>query len=829
VLYPNGLAVNPTTHLVYVTSRDNGRLFVMDGASLKVVDNVGVGTLPFGVAVNAATNRVYVANWGTGDVTVLDASTRAFLRTITVGASPTFVQVNPLTNRIYVVKYGSNELVVINGGTDAIETTVATGGAGSWGLAVNPNLNRVYVGNRDSGTVTTLDGNNGYQVIESQTITPCERVGSAPFSLDFNPGNNKLYIACSPFHNVDAAAVYAADSNGLTKLAFFSIGDGSDMGGGGVAVDTATGNVFFTNSRAATVSVVSGTTDRVIGTAPTGMYPFGAAADPSTRLVYVGNLDSHNLTVIQDTFGDTPADVPTSTPTNTPIPGPASTPTSTPRPTATPTVPSGASVLYPNGLAVNPTTHLVYVTSRDNDRLFVMDGASLQVVDNVGVGRLPFGVAVNAATNRVYVANWGTEDVMVLDAVTRAFLRSIKVGPSPTFVEINPQTNRIYTVKYGSNSLVVINGYTDEIENSVGTGGLGAWDLAVNPNLNRVYISHRDSGTVTTLDGNNGYQVLGLQTITPCGGAGSAPRSLDFNPGNNKLYIACSPQESVNSAAIYAAGSNGLTRLAFFAIGDGGDAGGGGVAVDTATGNVFFTNSRANTVSVVSGATDGVIDTAPAGANPYGAVVDPTTQRAYIGNRDSHDLTVIAPACRELIANGAMESDTMWVFPGTAYPAYYTTSQWYSYGRSMRTGIESGADVFSYSSGYQAVAVPANTASATLHFRWLAVSAELPPGGLLVPPAPSSELLRSFAAGEMPESVAASGDTQYVLVLDQNGKTLQSLIWTLSNAGKWQEATFDLKAYAGQTIRLHFGTYNDGNGQKSAMYVDDVSLIQCSD
>jgi YVTN family beta-propeller protein/parallel beta-helix repeat protein len=520
--------------------------------------------------------------------------------------------------------------------------------------------------------------------------------------------------------------------------------------------------------------------------------------------------------------------VATATPTNTPTHTPTSTPTatSTPRPTATPTATVDPSVLYPNGLAVDPRTHLVYVTSRDNNRLFVLDGVSLTVADNVGVGRLPFGVAVNTATNKVYVANWGTNDITVLDATTRAFLHTIDVGPSPTYVEINPLTNRIYVVKYGGNALAVINGDTDAIEYSVGTGGLGSWGLAVNPNLNRVYISNRDSGTVTTLDGNNGYQILTSQTITPCGEGGSAPYSLGFNPGNNKLYITCSPSNNVNSAAVYAADSGGLTPLAFTAIGDGGDSGGGGVAVDTATGNVFFTNSVANTVSVVSGATNQVIDTIAAGANPYGAAEDPATHQVYIGNRDSHDLTVIPPECNDLIANGEMESDTAWVFPATAYPAVYTTSQWYSYARSMRTGIESGADVYSYSSGYQLVTIPANTASATLHFRWFPVSTGASSSDLLAPPAPSRELLRSFAAGAAPED-AATSDTQYVLVLDQNGSTLQSLIWTLSNAGAWQEATFDLQAYAGQTIRLHFGTFNDGGGVKSAMYVDNVSLIQC--
>ncbi len=340
-----------------------------------------------------------------------------------------------------------------------------------------------------------------------------------------------------------------------------------------------------------------------------------------------------------------PTDTATATPapTNTPTQPPTNTPTSTntPEPTATSPAAEDPSILYANGLAVDPRTDLVYVTSRDNDRLFVVDGVTLNVVGNVGVGSLPWGVAVNTATNKVYVANWGTHDLTVLDATTRTLLNSIYVGASPTFVEVNPQTNRIYTVEYGSNTLVVINGDTDAIEYNVGTGGVGSWGLAVNPNLNRVYVSNRDSGTVTTLDGNNGYQVLSSQSIRPCGGTSSAPYSLGFNPVNNKLYIACSPSHNVDSAAIYVAGPAGMTPLAFFNIGNGSDTGGGGVAVNRASGNVFFTNSGDHTVSVVSGATDQIIKSIPAGKNPYGAVVNPTTQKVYIGNRDSHDLTVI--------------------------------------------------------------------------------------------------------------------------------------------------------------------------------------------
>jgi bacillopeptidase F (M6 metalloprotease family) len=44
----------------------------------------------------------------------------------------------------------------------------------------------------------------------------------------------------------------------------------------------------------------------------------------------------------------------------------------------------------------------------------------------------------------------------------------------------------------------------------------------------------------------------------------------------------------------------------------------------------------------------------------------------------------------------------------------------------------------------------------------------------------------------------------------------------------WQRShEFDLTAYAGQTIKLNVGVYNDGQDGITAMYLDDVSLEIC--
>jgi len=170
-------------------------------------------------------------------------------------------------------------------------------------LAVNTNLNRVYVSVRDTDKIVTLDGNDHFRVMDSQTIHPCGGTGAAPYGMDFNPANNKLYVACAPFHNVNKTAVFQASGSGLTRIAYLDVGNGGGDGGGGVAVDTTTGNVFFTNSLDNTVSVISGISDSVIATIPVGLNPFGVAVDPITKRVFVGNRDSNNLYAILDTYG----------------------------------------------------------------------------------------------------------------------------------------------------------------------------------------------------------------------------------------------------------------------------------------------------------------------------------------------------------------------------------------------------------------------------------------------------------------------------------------------------------------------------------------------
>ena len=175
--------------------------------------------------------------------------------------------------------------------------------------------------------------------------------------------------------------------------------------------------------------------------------------------------------------------------------------------------------------------------------------------------------------------------------------------------------------------------------------------------------------------------------------------------------------------------------------------------------------------------------------------------------------------CGNLLQNSSFESTSAWEIPVTAYSAGYSTTKAHTGSRSMRTGIlNSGDNVFSYSDFRQRVSIPSGTTAATARFWLYTLSSENL--SLSVP--------ESITPTRKPfDQTVLSGDLQYVLVLDQYQNWIDTLVWQRSDEGYWHYYEFDLRRYAGRTIYLQFGTYNDGLNGVSSMFVDDASLDNC--
>src|SRR5438876_1769511 len=67
-------------------------------------------------------------------------------------------------------------------------------------------------------------------------------------------------------------------------------------------------------------------------------------------------------------------------------------------------------------------------------------------------------------------------------------------------------------------------------------------------------------------------------------------------------------------------------------------------------------------------------------------------------------------------------------------------------------------------------------------------------------------------------------DWQDAYITDTSGTILQTIFHQCNDTETWLNAQVDMSSYAGQTVRVEFLVHEDGFGDLTGMYVDDVSL-----
>jgi YVTN family beta-propeller protein len=129
---------------------------------------------------------------------------------IPVGTTPFGVAVNPETNRIYVADGGGgggpdNTVFVISGKSNTLLTKI-TGLTAPDGVAVNGQTNRIYVTNIGNNTVSVIDGRT------NTVTTPAIPVGADPAEIAVNERTNRIYVTNS-FDNTLPGPPRSADES----------------------------------------------------------------------------------------------------------------------------------------------------------------------------------------------------------------------------------------------------------------------------------------------------------------------------------------------------------------------------------------------------------------------------------------------------------------------------------------------------------------------------------------------------------------------------------------------------------------------------------------
>ena len=163
---------------------------------------------------------------------------------------------------------------------------------------------------------------------------------------------------------------------------------------------------------------------------------------------------------------------------------------------------------------------------------------------------------------------------------------------------------------------------------------------AANPITNKIYVANFSSSStsVTVIDG----ATNGTAPVT----VGTGPRAIAVNPITNRIYVAnyySSDVTVINGA------TNGV--IATVAAGTYPRA----IAVNSVTNKIYVANYSSTYVTVINGATNETTRVA-VGTNPYAVAVNPVTNRTYVANSGNDRVTIINGATNDT-ASVAVGSD----------------------------------------------------------------------------------------------------------------------------------------------------------------------------
>ena len=158
-------------------------------------------------------------------------------------------------------------------------------------------------------------------------------------------------------------------------------------------------------------------------------------------------------------------------------------------------------------------------------------------------------------------------------------------------------------------------------------------------------------------------------------------------------------------------------------------------------------------------------------------------------------------ACRELTVNGGFEATTLDPWRESSAAGFPLLTHWFAHSGDQSAwlgGYENASDYLT-----QTLTLPAGITTATLQL-WVQIDT-------------------------LEATNAAALDFLTIEVRDQAGAPL-STVASLSNQDydtSWRQRTYDLPAYARQTVQLVFHATGDA-GNSTDFHVDDVSLAVCA-
>lgn len=161
---PAGIVIDDKAGLLYVVTKENNSLYVVELATKKILHQEKIGHEAYACLLSPDKKELYISSWGGDEVIVFDTRSRTFISKIPVGDNPNELLQNKSGTLLFVANANDNSVSVIDvKQRKVLEVLNAAlfpdepAGSTSNGLALSVDEKRLYVANADNNCVAVFD------------------------------------------------------------------------------------------------------------------------------------------------------------------------------------------------------------------------------------------------------------------------------------------------------------------------------------------------------------------------------------------------------------------------------------------------------------------------------------------------------------------------------------------------------------------------------------------------------------------------------------------------------------------------------------------------
>ena len=161
---PGGIAINNKENLLYVVTKENNSLYIVDLKTNKVTDRYDLPAEAYTCVFDPNKKRLYISCWGCDKVLQFNTGTKQFGKQITVGDNPNEMILSKRGRYLYVCNANDNSVSLIDLEKEAVIETLNTAlypdaltGSTPNGLALSQDEEYLYIANADNNCLTVFE------------------------------------------------------------------------------------------------------------------------------------------------------------------------------------------------------------------------------------------------------------------------------------------------------------------------------------------------------------------------------------------------------------------------------------------------------------------------------------------------------------------------------------------------------------------------------------------------------------------------------------------------------------------------------------------------